>query len=498
MPHYPPDDGSDEDSSTQLEIKLKRFHCYLVIAGVVSFLFGVAVGIVVALTQSEKVENSFGDECANHNPADTGCVVPECARMKYEEITAIYPTLPDYDVTRTLSGDDDCPSDQLAATALAMRWTNTNNTGEMEDSDVYFALATLFFSLRGDEWNRALNWLQPLPVCEWHGINCTKDKDGKNDVIVALSLPDNQMVGEVPTQLGLLTSLQSFSLEGINLGGTSMPSEIGRLVDLETLNLRGTKMAGQLPSEIGVCTKLTMLDLLGSELTGTVPTEIGNLNFVESLSVGSVFLAGPLPTEIGHLSRLTSLHMSFFPTTESVAIPSEVALLSNMMHLVFFGIVIPSNTWLTDALVVMTGLTSLVLTNEANINVQHSSTIPTQIGLLTALDDIKLINTGLNGTLPTELARLTKLTFLELWSNDLSGTIPSELGLLTDLAVFNLFYNHMLTGFVPSEVGLLTNLSIVDLRSTGLSIQIPPEVCAHGLEVIMSGFGDAWTFDACK
>jgi hypothetical protein len=293
MPHHSSNDGIDEDAINQAEIQLKRFRCYLVCAGVVSFVFGAAVGVVVALNRSESAGNSSGDECAMINPANTGCIVPECARIKYEELKAMYPALPDCDVTtgRSIADDDDCPPDHLAANALAIRWTNTNNADEIVDANVYFALATFYFSLSGEKWNSAENWLQPSPVCEWHGINCTKDKDDMKDVIVAISLPDNQLVGGIPTQLGLLTTLQSLNLAGNNLGGTSMPSEIGRLVDLETLDLQVATLAGQLPSEIGLCTKLKMLDVWGSDMTGTVPTEIGN---IKSLGTRTCFLENAL------------------------------------------------------------------------------------------------------------------------------------------------------------------------------------------------------------
>ncbi len=70
-----------------------------------------------------------------------------------------------------------------------------------------------------------------------------------------------------------------------------MPSEIGRLVDLETLDLEVTTLAGQLPSEIGLCTKLKMLDVWGSDMTGTVPTEIGN---IKSLGTRTCFLENAL------------------------------------------------------------------------------------------------------------------------------------------------------------------------------------------------------------
>ncbi|KAI2491093.1 transmembrane receptor protein serine/threonine kinase [Fragilaria crotonensis] len=440
MPYNTSHDGTVEGAMTQLESTLKRFRCYLLIAGAVSFLLAAVVCIVLTVRQSPTAGNSSGNECTGNNPINTECIVPECARVKYEELKAIYPSLPDYDVTRSLAGDD-CPAELIAANALAIRWTRANND-EMEDIDVYFALATIYFSLRGDGWRSAQNWMQPSPMCEWHGVNCTKDKDGKKDVIVALSLPDNQMVGDVPSQLGLLTSLQSLSLAGNNLGGTSMPSEIGRLVDLKTLDLRSTTLAGQLPSEIGLCTKLTMLDLEGSALSGSIPTEIGTVESLESLTVGSVFLAGPLPTEIGQLSRLTTLWVFVLSNTDEIAIPSEVTLLSNIRTLYLDGVATPSNTWLTDAFVAMTDLTSLSVVSDANRLGHNSSTLPTHIGRLTALESVAFLINEWTGTLPTELARLTKLTSLELWSNRFSGTIPTELGLLTDLVVLDMSDNY--------------------------------------------------------
>lgn len=222
----------------------------------------------------------------------------------------------------------------------------------------------------------------------------------------------------------------------------------------------------------------------------------------ESLTLGSVFLAGPLPTQIGQLSRLHTLWVSVLAATEAIVIPSEVTLLSNIRTLHLEGIATPSDTWFTDAFVAMTGLAMLSVGNDANPFGHDSSTLPTEIGRLAALESLTFVNDGWTGTFPTELARLTILTSLELSSNPFTGTIPTELGLLTDLVVLDLSDNSLLTGFVPSEIGALTNLSIANFVMTKLSQQIPPEVCAFGIEVRMSKdpnncYNPAF-IDACK
>ncbi|HNJ14326.1 MAG TPA: leucine-rich repeat domain-containing protein, partial [Anaerolineales bacterium] len=75
------------------------------------------------------------------------------------------------------------------------------------------------------------------------------------------------------------------SLEFYNLGLTSLPPEIGQLVNLKKLFLSSVHFTNRptsrnqltsLPPEIGRLTNLTKLDLSGNQLT-SLPPEIGQL-----------------------------------------------------------------------------------------------------------------------------------------------------------------------------------------------------------------------------
>ena len=58
------------------------------------------------------------------------------------------------------------------------------------------------------------------------------------------------MSGTLPTELGLLTSLMSLQLDGNRLTGT-IPSELARLSLLETLSLGGgNRIDGSVPSQV--------------------------------------------------------------------------------------------------------------------------------------------------------------------------------------------------------------------------------------------------------
>ena len=287
-----------------------------------------------------------------------------------------------------------------------------------------------------------------------------------------------------------------------------MPSEIGLLVNLEMLDLLDTKLMGQIPSEIGLCTKLTLLDLQATEVTGTFPSEIGNLAeslgkkfwssmilffemllfnpyrpSAESLRISGPWLTGTLPTEIGSLSRLTSLSATGGEGSLSfLASPSEIARLSNMKHLHLKWISTPNTSWFADAMLAMTQLTTLTIVEQTDSIGFVATTVPTEIGILTALEYLDLSNSYRTGTLPMACAQLTMLTLLSLAGNDLIGTIPTELGLLTNLVYLSLVENK-LTGFLPSEIGELSHLSIAAFQFNQLSPPVPPEVCALGIEI---------------
>lgn len=60
---------------------------------------------------------------------------------------------------------------------------------------------------------------------------------------------------------------------------SSLPTDIGRLTSLETIDMNGSDLYGDLPSEIGMLTQLRELDL-SSNLLSNIPSEIGSLTLL--------------------------------------------------------------------------------------------------------------------------------------------------------------------------------------------------------------------------
>ena len=66
-----------------------------------------------------------------------------------------------------------------------------------------------------------------------------------------INLANNELSGTIPTEYGLLSSLQNLNLSGNRALGGSIPTELGDLSALLSLNLTKTALTGDVT--IGLC-----------------------------------------------------------------------------------------------------------------------------------------------------------------------------------------------------------------------------------------------------
>ena len=99
---------------------------------------------------------------------------------------------------------------------------------------------------RHDDLNRHTGgWLSDAPLGEWAGV--TTNGDGR---VTALVLYRQELIGEIPPELGNLDNLESLNLAGNDLSG-EIPPELGNLANLESLNLKWNALCGEIPPELG-------------------------------------------------------------------------------------------------------------------------------------------------------------------------------------------------------------------------------------------------------
>lgn len=102
--------------------------------------------------------------------------------------------------------------------------------------------------------------------------------------------------GTIPSELGLLRSLEALHLSNNQLVG-SIPSQLGNIPSLKEIVLaNNTNLEGPIPSEIGRLSAMFMLFLAHNPgLGGTFPTELYNLTKVKAFDITDTNITGDLP-----------------------------------------------------------------------------------------------------------------------------------------------------------------------------------------------------------
>ena len=300
---------------------------------------------------------------------------------------------------------------------------------------------------------------------------------GKLINLTSLDLRRNQLTS-LPLEITKLTNLTGLYLGGNQL--TSLPPEIIKLTNLTKLDLNKNKLTS-VPPEIIKLTDLISIDLGGNQLT-SLPLEITKLTKLTRLVLGGNQLTS-LPPEISKLTKLAELDLT---QNQLTRLPLEISKLVNLTSLSIFGnqltsvpLEITELTNLTSLILRGNQLTSIPpeiikLTNltELNLGDNQLMSLPLEITKLTKLT--RLVLGGIQLTrLPLEISKLTKLAELYLWRNQLTS-LPPEIGKLTNLTKLDLSNNQLTS--LPPEITRLTNLTYLDLKNNPLPI--PPETLA--------------------
>ena len=113
-----------------------------------------------------------------------------------------------------------------------------------------------------------------------------------------------ELEGDVPSQLGLLRQLTHLDLSVNKLSGEGLPTELGRLYNLEELRVDNNMIRGTIPAELGNLRKLKRLILFHNSISGTIPAQLGRLGQLRALFLQNNRLYGELPRELGQLRNL--------------------------------------------------------------------------------------------------------------------------------------------------------------------------------------------------
>jgi leucine-rich repeat protein SHOC2 len=352
------------------------------------------------------------------------------------------------------------------STNEAIRWlledTSDNSACEVEPFIERYALISMLLDMKGSNTSQITN----LNQCDWQNINCFRGK------MTFLDFRMEGLYGRLPTEIGLLTDLDTLIIEENNI--TSIPTEIGLLTDMTEISI-GYNEIVSVPTEIGLLTSMTALNL-GDNYDLVIPDEIGMLTKLTHLGL-EINSNTYIPTSFGYLTNLQNLYL---PGNYITALPTEIGLMTSLKKFQMdwnFLTSVPTEIGLLTNLWVM------------SFSAQEILAIPTEIGLLTKLAMLQYRENNLTA-IPTEIGHLTNLDFISIMYNEITS-IPSEIGLLTKLTSARLSDNNFTT--IPDEFFTLTKLN--DLELEGLpEIGFPTEIwLLSNLEKLRVGRNDIST-----
>ncbi|GJS31154.1 kinase-like domain-containing protein [Tanacetum coccineum] len=297
--------------------------------------------------------------------------------------------------------------------------------------------------------------------------NCTRLAD--------LNLAKCNLTGVLPLSIGNLSDqLQSLFLVENHLFG-SLPSSIGSLVGLTTLDLGRNQFKGNIPTTIGELQKLQALGLYSNKFSGAIPDAIGNLSMLTQLYLDYNKLEGRIPSSLGNsIIRLTSTIVSASYSSNET---DYHALLSFKSKITQDPYQVLTSWNLSYHFCEWSGIscgkrhkrvTALRLDSHG-----FEGSLSPYVGNLSFLRELSLSNNSFQGTIPHKIGRLSRLRLLYLHANKFSGVIPTNLSGCSNLEEVWLAGNK-LAGSIPKEMSLLWKLASFVIEDNNLTGGIPP------------------------
>ncbi|XP_076906115.1 receptor kinase-like protein Xa21 [Bidens hawaiensis] len=292
--------------------------------------------------------------------------------------------------------------------------------------------------------------------------NCSK--------LESLDVSNNSFMGKITTDFGRLQYLWSLILALNNLGskdldGMNFFHSLSNCSNLELLEFSSIQLGGVLPNSLGnFSSKLGYLGLEATYISGHVPSSIGNLFGLSTLNLRSNYFTGMIPESIGKLQGLGNLYLGY--NEFSGIIPRSIGNLSFVTKLEL------CENSLEGTIPSTFGVSKWLIFLDLHRN-NLSGSVPKELFKLSSLSIIlDLSQNNLSGVLPQEIGNLKLLGSLDLSKNHFSGEIPSGLGSCISLQNLNLSGN-LFYGSVSEAFTSLKGLEYVDLSRNNFSGHIP-------------------------
>jgi len=317
-------------------------------------------------------------------------------------------------------------------------------------------------------WKDTLLWDAETDVSTWGEVEVNSD-----NLVTELRLNYNNLFGTLPTCLGQLHTLQSLEMFGNSLQG-EIPNALGNLTSLKRLYLNNNSLTGSLPVSLSNLKNLEELDVSQNQLSGLVPLELA-LPTLTTLVLSENNFIGPLPLEFTELYLLATFACDFVPYVDDRKMSSAWIEYQYNLDVETKEVQRPVNTSSKSTLKVLKDVFEEM--SESSSFFDSWGTDDCEVSGVTfdrfhSVSSLMLRGMSLYGDFPTEINLLNELVFLDLSKNNLQGCLPEELKGLSSLRYLYLRENY-LDGDAMHVVCAMTSLRAVDLSENQITGSLP-------------------------
>ena len=255
----------------------------------------------------------------------------------------------------------------------------------------------------------------------------------------------NNLSGSIPSENGLLTSLQKFVLiDTYSVTGT-IPTELCDLYILRSLHLSGNVLNGSIPRCINNMSNLQLLDLTYNQFSGSIPETLCQVPDMNELRLGFNKLTGEIPTCFGSLKSVTQLVLHENELEGNL--PTDLCIMQDLMNL---------------------DVGSNALDGE----------IPSCLASIGLLEGLDLSDNFLTGSLPSDLS--DSLMILSVSDNELVGDPSNLFNELVNLRVLLAANNNFTFSLSSIFVSNTNSLKYLDLSGNrNISGMLPVHLLSH-------------------
>ena len=353
----------------------------------------------------------------------------------------------------------------------------------------------------GSRWNFTEAYENPAIPCSsnnsihWQGIICNNCSEASECLITEIYLPSYNLTGTMSTSISNLSSLVSLTFSNNDLYGDFSLWNLEKLTNLNHFTIASTSIAGTIPTSLVNLVQMTYFQVRETLISGTFPVAVLGWNQTLSvLDLAECYFHGTLPNWFHSFSNLVALDISynkFNGTLPSTLFSTSLLKILAIRQNKFTG-TIPSSisnvaTTLRALTVGKNSFEGVILPYLVQFNHSSSgsflryleitynsfeSTIPSNIGWLTAMEYFYIYQNKMTGHIPTSIINMEKLISFQVFCNFFSGPMPL---LFSTVQYYSIFLN-LFTGTIPTEYTTYLSMQLLDMGNNLISGSIPHSI----------------------